>query len=77
MGQSPEFMSLEQRAGHYRALANDAFHRAANSESGEARAGYLSMASGWHTLATEMERAISNQQPATSNQQPATSNQQP
>jgi hypothetical protein len=56
LGQSLAALSLEERAQHYRAFANEAFRKAAISEGKELRAGYLSMAAGWHTLALEIER---------------------
>jgi hypothetical protein len=58
LGQSLEALSLEERAKHYREFANEAFRRAAVSGTNELRAGYLSMAAGWHTLAIEMERVM-------------------
>jgi hypothetical protein len=44
------------RAERYRRLASEAFQRAEESTDDELRSGYLSLASGWHSLASELER---------------------
>jgi hypothetical protein len=46
-----------ERAERYRRLASEAFQRAEDSEDDELRSGYLSLASGWHSLASELERS--------------------
>ena len=51
-------ISLEERLPHYRQMAADALQQAANTENFNIRAGYLSMASGWHALAGEIEEAM-------------------
>jgi hypothetical protein len=47
----------KERAERYRRLASEAFQRAEDSRDEELRSGYLSLASGWHSLASELERA--------------------
>jgi hypothetical protein len=49
-------LPLAQRLLRYRQLSQEALQKATNIRDEAARAGYLSMAAGWHTLATEIER---------------------
>lgn len=49
-------MPLAQRLLRYRQLSQEALQKATNIQDETTRAGYLSMAAGWHTLATEVER---------------------
>ena len=56
-------MPLAQRLLRYRQLSQEALQKATNVEDEEMRAGYLSMAAGWHMLATEIEK-LRDRQPA-------------
>ena len=56
MALSFESLPCGPRAEHYRQLAKDALRKAQDSTDTDRRAEYFSMASGWHTMATEMER---------------------
>jgi len=56
MGQSLENLSMQQRAAHYRQLAEDALELSQNSTSDEQRTFFLTLANGWHSLAAEIER---------------------
>ena len=56
LGQLLESLPLAQRLLRYRQLSQEALQKATNIEDEDMRAGYLSMAAGWHMLATEMER---------------------
>lgn len=47
----------QERAERYRRLASEAFKHAEESKDDELRSGYLSLASGWHSLASELERS--------------------
>jgi hypothetical protein len=40
----------------YREFSEDALRKAQDIKDEDMRAGYLSMAAGWHTLATEIEK---------------------
>jgi hypothetical protein len=57
LGQSLGSLPQERRAQRYREFADEAFRRACATADDEVRTNYLSMATRWHTLATEMERA--------------------
>jgi len=56
LGQLLESLPLAQRLLRYRQLSQEALQKATNTEDQEMRAGYLSMAAGWHMLATEIEK---------------------
>jgi len=59
VGQSLSSLPAEQRAERYRQFAAQAMLKAKATEDPVSRAEYLTMASGWHTLAQEAERASS------------------
>ena len=63
LGQLLESLPLAQRLLRYRQLCQEALQKATNIEDEEMRAGYLSMAAGWHMLATEIEK-LRDRQPA-------------
>ncbi len=63
LGQLLESLPLAQRLLRYRQLSQEALQKATNIEDEEMRAGYLSMAAGWHMLATEIEK-LRDRQPA-------------
>ena len=69
LGQLLESLPLTQRLLRYRQLSQEALQKATNLENDEMRAGYLSMAAGWHMLATEMERLRDRQSAAKDLQQ--------
>ena len=56
LGQLLEVLPLAQRLLRYRQLSQEALQKATNIANEDMRAGYLSMAAGWHMLATEIER---------------------
>jgi hypothetical protein len=62
--QTPVSLPLEQRADHYRRLANETMNKAKEVQDPEKRAGFLTMASGWHAMAIEIERALAQTQSA-------------
>jgi len=62
-GRLLETLPLEQRAQRYREFAQEALRRAANTHDSDMRAGFLSMAAGWHALAEEIERTASRTTP--------------
>ena len=64
LGQLLESLPLTQRLLRYRQLSQEALQKATITENDEMRAGYLSMAAGWHMLATEMERLRDRQSAA-------------
>jgi hypothetical protein len=53
-----ETLPLEQRAQRYREFAQEALRRASRTGDPDMRAGFLSMAAGWHALAEEIERTL-------------------
>lgn len=57
-GRSFESLSLDQRLRAYRGLAEESLRKASLTDDTELHAGYLSMAAGWHSLASEIERAM-------------------
>jgi hypothetical protein len=57
VGQSLNSLPPLERARRYRQFAAEGIRRADESADPEARAANLSMASGWHTLAIEVESA--------------------
>jgi hypothetical protein len=63
LNQLLESLPLAQRLLRYRQLSQEALQKATNIEDEEMRAGYLSMAAGWHMLATEIEK-LRDRQPA-------------
>ena len=56
MGQSLDGLSMQERAAHYRQLAEDALELSQNAPSDEQRTFFLTLANGWHSLAAEIER---------------------
>lgn len=56
LGQLLDSLPLAQRLLRYRQLSQEALQKATNLDDEDMRAGYLSMAAGWHMLATEVER---------------------
>lgn len=57
-GRLPETLPLDQRAQRYREFAEQALRRASDTHDPEMRAGFLSMAAGWHALAEEIVRTM-------------------
>jgi len=57
MGLSLEGLSPSQRAVRYREFANEALSKARETADPDSRAEYFSMASSWHAMAAEIERA--------------------
>jgi len=51
-------LSLAERLTHYRRFAEDALSEADIAADRNARGGLLSMAAGWHMLASELERSM-------------------
>lgn len=64
LGQLLESLPLAQRLLRYRQLSQEALQKATDIQDEATRAGYLSMAAGWHTLATEIERLREHHAPA-------------
>jgi tellurite resistance protein len=64
LGQLLESLPLAQRLLRYRQLSQEALQQATKIENDELRAGYLSMAAGWHILATEIEKLRDRQRAA-------------
>ena len=58
MGQLLASLPPEQRAERYRQFANDAMKKAQDSKDPDRRAEFLTLASGWHAMAVEAERAV-------------------
>lgn len=58
LGQTLESLPLQERAKRYRQFADEAFRQAGQSANPDLRAGLLSMAAGWHALATELDSVI-------------------
>lgn len=56
LGQLLESLPLAQRLLRYRQFSQEALRKATDTADEDLRAGYLSMAAGWHMLATEIER---------------------
>ena len=65
MGQLLDALPVAQRLLRYRQFSQEALQKATKIEDEDMRAGYLSMAAGWHMLATEIERLRDRQPPAT------------
>lgn len=72
LGQLLESLPLAQRLLRYRQLSQEALEKATKIEDEEIRAGYLSMAAGWHMLATEIAR-LRDRQLSTEGSSPETS----
>jgi len=70
-GQWLDALPLAQRLLRYRQLSQEALQKATKVEDEDMRAGYLSMAAGWHMLATEIERLRDRQQPSGTEERPA------
>jgi hypothetical protein len=60
LGQSIESLRPAERAKRYRQFADDASRRAAKTKDSDLHAGLLSLASGWHSMAVEMEQQHRN-----------------
>jgi hypothetical protein len=58
LGRSFESLPPEERAEDYRQFASEAMRKARDAQDPDRRAEYLAMASGWHTMAVDAERAI-------------------
>jgi hypothetical protein len=71
LGQLLESLPLTQRLLRYRQLSQEALQKATNIQDEATRAGYLSMAAGWHTLATEIERLREHHAPEDERHLPA------
>jgi len=56
LGQLLESLPIAQRLLRYRQFSQEALRKATDTRDEEMRAAYLSMAAGWHMLATEIER---------------------
>ncbi len=54
-------LPLAERLLRYRQFSQDALRKAGETANDEMRLGYLSMATGWHMLATEVERFTDRQ----------------
>jgi hypothetical protein len=50
-----------ERAERYREFANDAMQKAQTAVNSEHRIEYLTMAAGWHSLASEIERLMGSE----------------
>lgn len=61
VGQLLESLPLAQRLLRYRQLSQEALRKATDTADKDIRAGYLSMAAGWHMLATEIERVTNRE----------------
>ena len=55
MGQSFEFLPIEERVQQYRELADATFLKAQKFQDTAMKARYLDMAAGWHALAKALE----------------------
>jgi len=55
MGSSIDSLPLEERARHYRECALEAFKLAEAARTPELKRTYLQVATGWHTMALELE----------------------
>ena len=64
LGQFLETLPLAERLQRYRQLSQEALQKATDCAEEDMRAGYLSMAAGWHMLATEVERQRERQHSA-------------
>ena len=55
MGQSFEFLPLQERIQQYREMADATFLKAKKTEDSDVRAQYMTMATNWHALARQLE----------------------
>jgi len=62
-GRLLEALPLGQRAQCYREFAEQALRRASSARDPDMRAGFLSMAAGWHALAEEIKRTTARTAP--------------
>jgi hypothetical protein len=69
--QTPVSLPLEHRADHYRRLASETMSRAKAAQDSDKRAGLLTMASGWHAMALEVERLLAKAQSSNEDQSAA------
>ena len=58
MGQSIKSRPADERARHYRELAEEAMRMAEAVKDETLRSGYMAMAAGWHSMAQEAERLV-------------------
>lgn len=58
MGRSIESLPLEERALHYRQSAAEAFRLAENAKTTGLKTAYLNVATGWHSMALELELVL-------------------
>lgn len=56
-GQPLESASEKERLTRYRQFAEEALEKAREAGNADLRAGFLTMAAGWHSLAYEIERS--------------------
>ena len=64
VGQPFHMLPQKERAERYRQFATDLLQKAQQSVDPDQKAEYFAMASGWHTIAVESERAASAGDPA-------------
>lgn len=57
-GQPLTALPSKEQAERYRQLATEAMQKAQTAPDHEHRAKYLTMASGWHNMASEIERSL-------------------
>jgi hypothetical protein len=62
LAQSIESLPAEARARHYRESAVEAFRLAEAVGDEGLRAAYLNVATGWHTMALDLELALDSEQ---------------
>ncbi|HWA90406.1 MAG TPA: hypothetical protein VG889_10245 [Rhizomicrobium sp.] len=62
MGHSIDSLPMEDRAQHYRDCAVQAFRLAETTRSPDLKATYLQVATGWHTMALEIELALGSEE---------------
>jgi hypothetical protein len=58
LGRSIESLPVAERARHYRESAEAAFKLAEGASSEGLKGAYLNVATGWHTMALELELAL-------------------
>ncbi|HWY63488.1 MAG TPA: hypothetical protein VNW15_16435 [Rhizomicrobium sp.] len=56
VGQAVESLSKAEKVQRYRQFAEEALTQATHAPNRELHAGFVVMASGWHALASELER---------------------
>lgn len=58
VGRSIDSLPIEERARHYRDSAAEAFRLAEVAKTAGLKTAYLNVASGWHTMALELELTL-------------------